>query len=114
LPKYDLLDMSIPPVYNSEEIGKQINACLNDKFSLIKVPPTMIGEDFGIYSGGNKIPSYLIWLGVLSKSQKESYKNDAAGIPSLHSSRFSPDFENTIPKGTEAMSTLLIHLFNKK
>lgn len=114
LPKYDLLDMSIPPVYNSEEIGKQINACLNDKFTLIKVPPTMIGEDFGIYSGGNKIPSYLIWLGVLSKSQKESYKNDAAGIPSLHSSRFSPDFENTIPKGTEAMSTLLIHLFNKK
>ena len=113
LPKYDLLDMSIPPVYNSEKIGKEINACLSNKFSLVKIPPTMIGEDFGIYSGGNKIPSYLIWLGVLSKAQKEAYKNDALGIPSLHSSRFSPDFENTIPRGTEAMSTLLIHLFNK-
>jgi hippurate hydrolase len=114
LPKYDLLDMSIPPVFNSLELSKEINASLKDRFTLIDIPPTMIGEDFGLYSQGNKIPSYLIWLGVLSKMQKENYKNDPLGIPSLHSSRFSPDYENTIPKGTEAMSTLLIHLFNKK
>ena len=114
LPKYDLLDMSIPPVFNALELSKEINSSLKDQFKFMDVPPTMIGEDFGLYSTGNKIPSYLIWLGVLNPTQKEHYQNDPLGTPTLHSARFSPDYENAIPKGTEAMSTLLIHLFNKK
>jgi amidohydrolase len=114
LPKYDLLDMSIPPVFNALELSKEINSSLKDKFKFMDVPPTMIGEDFGLYSTGNKIPSYLIWLGVLNPTQKEHYKNDPLGTPTLHSARFTPDYENAIPKGTEAMSILLIHLFNKK
>jgi hippurate hydrolase len=71
----------------------------------------MIGEDFGIYSKQNTIPSYLIWLGVLSKSQKEGYLKDSLGIPSLHSARFAPDYTTVIPTATEAMATALLYLF---
>jgi hippurate hydrolase len=74
----------------------------------------MIGEDFGLYSKQNTIPSYLIWLGVLSKSQKEAYLKDSLGIPSLHSARFAPDYENVIPVATEAMATALLYLFQNQ
>ena len=111
LPKYDLLDMSIPPVFNSLTLGVQLKQALASDFTIVPVAPTMIGEDFGIYSKQNAIPSYLIWLGVLSKSQKEAYEKDALGIPSLHSGRFAPDYTNVIPTATLAMATALLQLF---
>lgn len=111
LPKYDLLDMSIPPVFNSLSLGATLKKALAPSFTIVPVVPTMIGEDFGIYSKQNSIPSYLIWLGVLSKSQKEAYLKDSLGIPSLHSARFAPDYVAVIPAATEAMATALLHLF---
>jgi hippurate hydrolase len=114
LPKYDLLDMSIPPVFNSVPLGASLKKVLGAHFDLVPVVPTMIGEDFGIYSKQNTIPSYLIWLGVLSKSQKEAYLKDSLGIPSLHSARFAPDYENAIPVATEAMATALLYLFQNQ
>ena len=114
LPKYDLLDMSIPSVFNSVSLGKSLKEHLGNSFSIVTVPPTMIGEDFGIYSKQNTIPSYLIWLGVLSKTQLKNYEQDSLGIPSLHSPRFAPDYKNAIPKGTEAMVSSLLYLFKTK
>ncbi len=114
LPKYELLDMSIPPVFNSVSLGKSLKEHLSTSFAIVPVPPTMIGEDFGIYSQQNTIPSYLIWLGVLSKTQLKNYQQDSLGIPSLHSSRFAPDYKNAIPKGTEAMVGSLLYLFKNK
>jgi amidohydrolase len=111
LPKYDLLDMSIPPVFNSLSLGGELKKALASSFTIVPAVPTMIGEDFGIYSKQNTIPSYLIWLGVLSKSQKEGYLKDPLGIPSLHSARFAPDYAAVIPAATEAMGTALLHLF---
>lgn len=113
LPKYDLLDMSIPPVFNAIALGAELKKCLANDFDIVPIQPTMIGEDFGLYSKQNSIPSYLIWMGVLSKQQKEAYEN-TTGIPSLHSARFAPDYNNALPKATEAMCLSLIHLFHKK
>jgi hippurate hydrolase len=112
LPKYDLLDMSIPPVFNSLSLGTALKKALAPSFTIVPVVPTMIGEDFGIYSKQNAIPSYLIWLGVLSKPQKEAYLKDSLGIPSLHSARFAPDYAAVIPTATEAMATALVDLFH--
>jgi amidohydrolase len=114
LPKYDLLEMSIPPVFNSLSLGTALKKALAPGFTIVPVQPTMIGEDFGIYSKQNTIPSYLIWLGVLSMPQKEGYLKDSLGIPSLHSARFAPAYEAVIPVGTEAMATALITLFHHK
>lgn len=114
LPKYDLLDMSIPSVFNSVSLGKSLKEHLSNSFSIVPVSPTMIGEDFGIYSKQNTIPSYLIWLGVLSNAQLKNYQNDPLGIPSLHSARFAPDYKNAIPAGTRAMVNSLLYLFKTK
>jgi hippurate hydrolase len=111
LPTYDLLDMSIPPVYNDITLGLALKKCWPEAFTLVPIAPTMIGEDFGLYSQQNTIPSYLIWMGVLSKTQKEAYLTDRSGIPSLHSARFAPDYKAAIPKATEAMVTGLLYLF---
>jgi hippurate hydrolase len=110
LPKYDLLDMSIPPVYNTIALGTELKKCLGNSFTIVPIKPTMIGEDFGLYSQQNSLPSYLIWMGVLSKKQKEDYEK-ASGIPSLHSAKFAPDYTNALPKATEAMTLSLLHLF---
>jgi len=114
LPKYDLLDMSIPPVFNSVSLGNSLKENLSKSFSIVPVSPTMIGEDFGIYSKRNTIPSYLIWLGVLSTTQLKNYQNESLGIPSLHSPRFAPDYKNAIPNGTQAMVSSLLYLFKTK
>ena len=114
LPKYDLLDMSIPSVFNTVSLGKSLKEQLSKSFSIVPVSPTMIGEDFGIYSKQNTIPSYLIWLGVLSSAQLKNYENERIGIPSLHSPRFAPDYKNAIPNGTQAMVTSLLYLFKTK
>lgn len=113
LPKYDFLDKS-PPVFNSISLGKSLKEHLGNSFSIVPVSPTMIGEDFGIYSKQNTIPSYLIWLGVLSKTQLKNYEQEGLGIPSLHSPRFAPDYKNAIPKGTQAMVSSLLYLFKSK
>lgn len=110
LPKYDLLDMSIPPVYNTIALGTELKKCLENSFTIVPIKPTMIGEDFGLYSQQNSIPSYLIWMGVLSKKQKEDYEK-TSGIPSLHSAKFAPDYTNALPKATVAMTLSLLHLF---
>ncbi len=114
LPKYDLLDMSIPSVFNTVSLGKSLKEQLSKSFSIVPVSPTMIGEDFGIYSKQNTIPSYLIWLGVLSSAQLKNYENERIGIPSLHSPMFAPDYKNAIPNGTQAMVTSLLYLFKTK
>jgi hippurate hydrolase len=111
LPTYELLDMSIPPVYNNPLLGETlqksiVNASNNN--TAVKVLPKMIGEDFGIYSNSNTIPSYLIWAGV--KSQINTTDNTSG---SLHSSTFLPDYKSALPLTIEAVSICLIDLFIK-
>lgn len=112
LPTYELLDMSIPPVYNDPTLGGELRRTLAPSFTLVTVPATMIGEDFGLYSQQQTVPSYLIWMGVLAPSQKEGYLHNALGIPTLHSARFAPDYTHALPKATEAMVMSLLQLFH--
>jgi hippurate hydrolase len=118
LPKYDLLDMSIPSVYNNPELGKKLKDCFNKYMgtaSVVKIKPMMIGEDFSIYGQQTEqIPSYILWMGTLSPERKAQSVESKIEIPALHTSKFAPDYEQCIPKNVIVMSAAMLELFNNR
>lgn len=111
LPKYQLLDVTVPVVYNNIALGNKIRGSIKNHFgdtAVVNVKPVMIGEDFGVYGQSlSNIPSYIIWAGTLNKSLQNQQKT----IYSLHSSHFQPDAEAAIPQTIKVMSNCLIDLF---
>ena len=116
-PKYDLLDMSIPSVYNNPELGKLLKESVQKQFgptAIVKIKPMMIGEDFSVYGQQlDSIPSYILWAGTLSPERKEWSLKQHIEIPALHTSKFAPDFEQCIPQNIKMMSAVLLDLFKK-
>lgn len=117
LPKYDLLDMSIPSVFNNPELGKLLKDCFYKYIgsaSVVKINPMMIGEDFSVYGQqADKIPSYILWMGTLSPERKAKAIQNNVEVPSLHTSKFAPDYEQCIPMNIMMMSAAMLELFNK-
>lgn len=111
LPKYQLLDVNVPVVYNNIALGNKIRSSIKNHFgdtAVVNVKPVMIGEDFGVYGQSlSNIPSYIIWAGTLNKS----LQNQQNTVYSLHSSHFQPDAEVAIPQTIKVMSNCLIDLF---
>jgi amidohydrolase len=117
MPLFDLLDMSIPSVYNDPALGNQLRSKLVNAFgsnSVTTVKPVMIGEDFSIYGQQeNKIPSYLIWMGTVSENRSQKYKQEDKSLPSLHAASFAPDYHETIQQTVSMMTFSLLSLFSK-
>lgn len=113
-PKYDLLDMTIPSVYNDPALGARIRSIMQKNSgdnSIATVKPIMIGEDFGVYGQQDtKIPSYIIWMGTVSAERKGSGQD----LPSLHSAKFAPDYRETLPKAVLEISGVLVGLYGSK
>ncbi|RXK58869.1 amidohydrolase [Lacibacter luteus] len=109
LPTYDLLDMSIPSVYNTPAFGDQLRSVVtkrNGAAAVQNVLPVMIGEDFGVYGRYFKdTPAFLLWLGTAAQN------SNAAALPSLHSPFFAPAYKETIPGAVQVIAGCLIELF---
>ncbi len=118
MPKYDLLDMSIPSVYNEPALGKSLRTIISKEMgdsAWTTVKPVMIGEDFGVYGRQQKsIPSYLLWIGTVAPDRKAKAANGQEELHSLHSSKFAPAYTRTIPAAVKMMSSCLLHLFKAK
>jgi hippurate hydrolase len=117
MPLFDLLDMSIPAVYNDPALGNQLRTTMVNAFgsnSVTTVKPVMIGEDFSIYGQQEtKIPSYLIWMGTVSENRSQKYKQENKSLPSLHAASFAPDYHDTIQQTVSMMTFSLLSLFSK-
>lgn len=116
MPAFDLLDMSIPAVYNDPALGSTLRNLITPSFggsSVTNVKPVMIGEDFSIYGQQPKgIPSYLIWMGTVSENRSLQFRAANKSLPSLHSGSFAPDYHETLQKGVSMMTFTLLKLFN--
>lgn len=114
LPFYDLLDMSIPSVYNDPALGARLRANLQRQLgdsAIATVAPVMIGEDFGVYGQqAQRIPSYILWLGTVAPERKKLALSGAIELPSLHSPRFAPDYQPAISGAVRLMSLNLLDL----
>ncbi|NBT58819.1 amidohydrolase, partial [bacterium] len=76
-----------------------------DKKALIASKPVTVSEDFSVY-GEAGIPAAMLFLGSVSEKRLTKLKSQNK-LPSLHSSRYYPDAEETLAFGIQAMSGIV-------
>lgn len=118
LPVYDLLDMTIPSVYNDPGLGARLREILGRTVgsnSIAAVKPVMIGEDFGVYGQqATHIPSYLMWIGTVSPERKALAAQGKTELYTLHSAKFAPDHTLAVPGAVRVMTNCLMELLKKQ
>lgn len=117
LPKVELKDEYTPVAYNDPSLTARIKTVFESalgKENVWEKNPVMGGEDFGRYGQVEpKIPSLIFWLGAVKRSTYDASISQASTLPSLHSSKFAPDFVPTVVTGVEAMSSATLELLGK-
>ncbi|MFY8274143.1 M20 metallopeptidase family protein [Pseudoalteromonas sp. SSDWG2] len=108
---------SIPSTYNNPQQTARVTEAIKSAIGGDNVEltaPVMAGEDFGLFGRTEeKLPITLFWLGgVNPQNYAEAMKNNTQ-LPSLHSSKFAPDYQKAIPTGVSAMSNAALALFRK-
>ena len=114
LPQYQLLDMSIPSVYNNPDLGDRIKNIISTNFGEVAtapMKPIMLGEDFGVYGQlTSKIPSYILWTGTLNAARKNEASKNGTAIPQLHTAGFAPDAAATLEANVSILGTCLLEM----
>ncbi|MCQ8879120.1 amidohydrolase [Pseudoalteromonas shioyasakiensis] len=109
-------DESIPSTYNNPEQTNIVRNAISSaigKDNVLETQAVMAGEDFGLYGRTEQnIPITLFWLGGVEKSQYIAAQKSGQTLPSLHSSKFAPDYKVALPTGIKAMSNAAVALFN--
>ena len=108
---------SIPSTYNNPEQTNIVRSAIADAIGVKNVLATkavMAGEDFGLYGRTDEnIPITLFWLGGVNQQQYTNAMKNNETLPSLHSSKFAPDYKVALPTGITAMSNAAAALFNQ-
>ncbi|NHH87534.1 amidohydrolase [Pseudoalteromonas sp. MB47] len=111
-------DESIPSTYNNPAQTNVVRSAIAKAIgedNVLETEAVMAGEDFGLYGRTEQnVPITLFWLGGVEPSQYDSAMQSGATLPSLHSSKFAPDYKKALPTGITAMSNAAVALFNKK
>ncbi|MBB1436913.1 amidohydrolase [Pseudoalteromonas sp. SG43-6] len=110
-------DESIPSTYNDPAQTNIVRSAISSAIgqsNVLETEAVMAGEDFGLYGRTDKnIPITLFWLGGVEQAQYQAAQTSGATLPSLHSSKFAPDYKVAIPTGITAMSNAAVALFNQ-
>jgi amidohydrolase len=80
----------------SERLDRRFRAAVGDD-NVVPNPPTMVGEDFAQFGRLLSIPGVMWRLGAANPQTFVSTK--LADLPGLHSDRWAPDAERTLPVG---------------
>lgn len=118
MPLVEFDDDVNPPVTNNAglvmSVVKSMKEILGEK-NVFQVDPATVAEDFGKYGlTEEKIPIALFWLGGVNEKKYEDHIANKTGLPPLHNSSFSPDFDPTFRTGVSAMSRTIIDLLSGK
>jgi amidohydrolase len=105
-----------PSLYNDPQLTERMAAAISKALgndNVIKAPPLMASEDFGVFSLDHQIPSFYFWLGAMAPAKIEASRKSGRPLPSLHSSLFEPLPEPTLRTGVKAMTTAVLELMKK-
>ncbi|MGX1112762.1 amidohydrolase [Pseudoalteromonas sp. MBR-15] len=110
-------DESIPSTYNNPAqtnvVRNAISSALGEE-NVLDADAVMAGEDFGLYGRTeHHVPITLFWLGGVEPNQYNDAIKSGNTLPSLHSSKFAPDYKKALPTGITAMSNAAVALFNQ-
>ncbi|QSX41379.1 amidohydrolase [Shewanella cyperi] len=110
-------DETIPSTYNDPALAARVQASIAAELGegkVQEVPPVMAGEDFGLYGRTDaKVPITLFWLGGVAPDAYAESQAKGTSLPSLHSSKFAPDYPLTISTGVRAMTRAAMDQFNQ-
>lgn len=106
-----------PSTYNDPELATMamsaISAAIGEE-NVKEMTPVMGGEDFSQYGRTEEdVPGLIFWLGAINQDTYDAAQNGGAGLPSLHSPFFAPDYEPTIATGVSSMTAAAMSLFNQ-
>ena len=105
-----------PALNNDPELTRKTVTVFKDVLgaeNVVSRPPTMGGEDFGLY-GRARVPICLYWLGTIDpKRVAESESENGKPLPSLHSDLFAPVPEPTLKTGVLTMSLAVLNVLGK-
>ena len=113
-PLVEIKDEYTPALWNDPALVERSVAVMKTAIgdaNVIPVTKEMGGEDFARYGRtADKIPSFMIRLGVVPGPLWESYQRGEASLPSLHSPFFAPDPARSIETGVKAMTAMALDL----
>lgn len=113
-PKLEYYPENLPGVYNDPVLTEKLAAIWSEALGVekvLKVSPSMGGEDFGRYGSTNhQIPISIFWLGTVDPVTMSSYQAGEVELPSLHSAKYLPFAEPSLVTGIKAMSVAAMGL----
>ncbi|UCG28175.1 MAG: amidohydrolase [Bacteroidales bacterium] len=116
-PDVKIYESYTPPVLNDPELtGRAVESFCKilGEENVMKVEPTMAGEDFGRYGRTpEKVPIFMFWLGTVNHMDYTESRQQGTALPPLHSPHLAPDYQNSIVTGIKAMSQAVLDLFNQ-
>lgn len=108
---------SIPSTYNEPALANRVSDSIRKELGasqVVKSEPVMAGEDFGLYGRTeDNIPITIFWLGGVNPEAYQRAQKSGEPLPSLHSSKFAPDYPLAISTGVRAMTASALDLFNQ-
>ena len=105
-----------PSLYNDPQLTERLANAIGKAIgheNVIKSPPLMASEDFGVLNLDRQIPSFYFWLGAMAPEKIAASKKSGKPLPSLHSSLFELLPEPTLRTGVKAMTTAVMELMKK-
>jgi hippurate hydrolase len=108
---------SIPSTYNNPELATRMTKSIKQELGdsqVVRAEPVMAGEDFGLFGRTEEnIPITIFWLGGVEPSSYQAAMKIGEPLPSLHSSKFAPDYELAVHTGVRAMTASALDLFKQ-
>jgi amidohydrolase len=106
-----------PATVNTDGLTEQAVQLFTERFGadrVRRVPPPMVGEDFGRYVlAAPEAQSLIFWVGGVPQAKWQEAGGDITRLPSLHSPFWAPDAEAVIGTATEAMTAAAINILKK-
>lgn len=116
-PEIKVKEEATPSTYNNPEQTNIVRDSIAQAIgsdNVLEAKAVMAGEDFGVYGRTDEnIPITLFWLGGVNQAQYNEAQESGGTLPSLHSSKFAPDYKVALPTGIKAMSNAATALFNQ-
>ncbi len=104
-----------PSLFNDEKLAQRLTTLFRREFGEENVStpePSMGGEDFSNY-GRAGVPIVMFRLGTVNERRLNRYKELGVPPPSLHSSQYYPDAEESLRTGIQAMTAAVQELLKE-
>lgn len=119
MPVIKIADPYARATWNTPELAERMRGVLTKRFGADRVAnpqPSMAGEDFSeiARAAGPNTQSLILWIGGRSATEMEAAAKEGKQLPGLHSPFWSPEADEVVAAGTEALVAATLELMPRK